>query len=95
MPFVSATASIVRRSFRIASMPKVARHAGRPPPPPARRLHHRQQRNSPWAGREAVVDTDELPMQLALTGETRDSRHAGKLLFRPDAGTMLLADRGY
>lgn len=44
----------------------------------------------------AVVDTNGLPVQLALTaGEAHDNRLAGKLLCRLKAGTMLLADRGY
>jgi transposase len=44
----------------------------------------------------AVVDTNELPVRLALTaGEAHDNRLAGKLLSRLKAGTMLLADRGY
>jgi transposase len=44
----------------------------------------------------AVVDTNGLPVRLALTaGETHDNRLAGKLLSRLKSGTMLLADRGY
>ena len=44
----------------------------------------------------AVVDTNGLPVRLALTtGEAHDNRVAGKLLSRPKSGTMLLADRGY
>ena len=44
----------------------------------------------------AVVDTNGLPVQLALTaGEAHDNRLAGKLLAHLKAGTMLLADRGY
>jgi transposase len=44
----------------------------------------------------AVVDTNGLPVQLALTaGEAYDNRLAGKLLSRLKSGTMLLADRGY
>jgi transposase len=44
----------------------------------------------------AVVDTNGLPVQLALTaGEAHDNQLAGKLLSRLKAGTMLLADRGY
>jgi transposase len=44
----------------------------------------------------AVVDTNGLPVRLALTpGEAHDNRLAGKLLSRLKAGTMLLADRGY
>jgi transposase len=44
----------------------------------------------------AVVDTNGLPVQLALTpGEAHDNRLAGKLLSRLKSGTMLLADRGY
>ena len=44
----------------------------------------------------AVVDTNGLPVRLALTdGEAHDSRLAGKLLSRLKPGTMLLADRGY
>jgi transposase len=44
----------------------------------------------------AVVDTNGLPIRLALTaGEAHDNRLAGKLLSRLKSGTMLLADRGY
>ena len=44
----------------------------------------------------AVVDTDGLPVRLALTaGEAHDNRLAGKLLSRLKSGSMLLADRGY
>jgi transposase len=44
----------------------------------------------------AVVDTNGLPVWLALTaGEAHDNRLAGKLLSRLKSGTMLLADRGY
>jgi transposase len=44
----------------------------------------------------ALVDTNGLPVRLALTaGEAHDSRLAGKLLSRLRSGTMLLADRGY
>jgi len=44
----------------------------------------------------AVVDTNGLPIRLALTtGEAHDNRLAGKLLSRMKSGTMLLADRGY
>ena len=44
----------------------------------------------------AVVDTNGLPVKLALTaGEAHDNRLAGKLLSRLKSGTMLLADRGY
>jgi transposase len=44
----------------------------------------------------AVVDTNGLPLRLALTaGEAQDNRLAGKLLSRLKSGTMLLADRGY
>ena len=44
----------------------------------------------------AVVDTNGLPVQLALTaGEAHDNRLASKLLSRLKSGTMLLADRGY
>ena len=44
----------------------------------------------------AVVDTNGLPVRLALTtGEAHDTRLAGKLLSRLKSGTMLLADRGY
>jgi transposase len=44
----------------------------------------------------AVVDTNGLPVRLALTaGEAHDNRLAGKLLSRLESGTMLLADRGY
>jgi|KBSMisStaDraftv2_1062788.scaffolds.fasta_scaffold2222807_1 transposase len=44
----------------------------------------------------AVVDTNGLPMRLALTaGEAHDNRLADKLLSRLKSGSMLLADRGY
>jgi transposase len=44
----------------------------------------------------AVVDTNGLPVRLALTaGESHDNRLAGKLLSRLKSGAMLLADRGY
>jgi transposase len=44
----------------------------------------------------ALVDTNGLPVRLALTaGETHDNRLAGKLLSRLKSGAMLLADRGY
>jgi transposase len=44
----------------------------------------------------AVVDTNGLPIRLALTaGEAHDNRLAGKLLSRLKSGTMLLADSGY
>jgi transposase len=44
----------------------------------------------------AVVDTNGLPVRLALTaGEAHDNRLAGSLLSRLKTGSMLLADRGY
>jgi len=44
----------------------------------------------------AVVDSNGLPVQLALTaGESHDNRLATKLLARLKTGEMLLADRGY
>src|SRR5262249_52722834 len=44
----------------------------------------------------AVVDTNGLPVRLALTaGEAHDNRVADKLLSRLKFGSMLLADRGY
>ena len=44
----------------------------------------------------AVVDSNGLPVRLALTtGEAHDNRLAAKLLSRLKSGTMLLADRGY
>jgi len=44
----------------------------------------------------AVVDTNGLPVRLALTaGEAHDNRLASKLLSRLKSGSMLLADRGY
>ena len=43
-----------------------------------------------------VVDTNGLPVRLALTaGEAHDNRLARRLLSRLKSGTMLLADRGY
>src|SRR6201987_6127076 len=44
----------------------------------------------------AVVDTNGLPVRLALTaGEAHDNRLAGILLSPLKSGSMLLADRGY
>jgi transposase len=44
----------------------------------------------------AVVDTNGLPVRLAVTtGEAHDTRLAAKLLSRLSSGSMLLADRGY
>ena len=44
----------------------------------------------------AVVDTNGLPVRLALTaGEAHDNRLAGSLLSRLKSGSLLLADRGY
>ena len=44
----------------------------------------------------ALVDTNGLPVRLALTaGEAHDNRLAGRLLSRLKSKTMLLADRGY
>ena len=44
----------------------------------------------------ALVDTNGLPVRLALTpGEAHDNQLAGKLLSRMKPGSMLLADRGY
>jgi transposase len=44
----------------------------------------------------AVVDTNGLPVRLALTaGEAHDNRLAGRLLLCLKSGTMLLGDRGY
>ena len=44
----------------------------------------------------AVVDTNGMPVRLALTaGEAHDNRLADKLLSRLKSGAMLLADRGY
>ena len=44
----------------------------------------------------AVVDTNGLPVRLALTaGQAHDNRLADKLLSRLKSGSMLLADRGY
>src|SRR2546423_10584440 len=44
----------------------------------------------------ALVDTNGLPVRLALTaGEAHDNRLAGKLLSRLRSGAMLLAERGY
>jgi transposase len=44
----------------------------------------------------AVVDTNGLPVRLALTaGEAHDNRLADKLLSRLKSGSLLLADRGY
>jgi hypothetical protein len=44
----------------------------------------------------AVVDTNGLPVQLALTaGEAHDNRLAGKLLSRLKSESLLPADRGY
>jgi transposase len=44
----------------------------------------------------AVVDSNGLPVRLALTaGEAHDNRLAAMLLSRLRSGAMLLADRGY
>ena len=44
----------------------------------------------------AVVDSNGLPVRLALTaGQVHDNRLATKLLSRLKSGAMLLADRGY
>jgi transposase len=44
----------------------------------------------------ALVDTNGLPVRLALTAsEAHDNRLAGKLLSRLQSGSMVLADRGY
>ena len=44
----------------------------------------------------ALVDTNGLPVRLALTpGEAHDNWPAGKLLSRLKSGSMLLADRRY
>lgn len=44
----------------------------------------------------AVVDSNGLPVRLALTaGQAHDNRLAAKLLSRLKSGAMLLADRGY
>jgi hypothetical protein len=44
----------------------------------------------------ALVDTNGLPVRLALTpGEVHDNRLARRLLSRLKPGSMLLADRGY
>jgi transposase len=44
----------------------------------------------------AVVDTNGLPVRLALTaGEAHDNCLADKLLSRLKSGSLLLADRGY
>lgn len=44
----------------------------------------------------ALVDTNGLPIRLALTtGEAHDNRLAAKFLSRLKPGSMLLADRGY
>jgi len=60
--------------------------------------------DDPWDGSRgrltskihAVVDTNGLPVRLALTaGEMHDNRLAGILLSRLKSGKMLLADRGY
>ena len=59
--------------------------------------------DSRWGGREgltskihALVDTNGLPVRLALTaGEAHDNRLASKLLSRLKPKAMLLADRGY
>ena len=44
----------------------------------------------------AVVDTNGLPVRLALTaGEAYDNRLVDKLMSRLKFGSMLLPDRGY
>jgi Transposase DDE domain len=50
----------------------------------------------PYSQIHAVVDTNGLPVRLALTaGEAHDNRLTDKLLSRLKFGLMLLADRGY
>ena len=61
-----------------------------------RRLSMGRSRGGLTSKIHAVVDTNGLPVRLALTaGEAHDNRLAGKLLSRLKSGTMLLADRGY
>jgi transposase len=56
----------------------------------------RNQRQSMGSKIHAVVDSNGLPVRLALSpGEAHDVRLAGKLLSRLRFGSMLLADRGY
>ena len=53
-------------------------------------------RGVPRVNDRRVVDTNGLPVRVALTaGETHDNRLAGRLLSRLKSGAMLLADRGY
>ncbi len=71
--------------------------------PPARCVHQSEIEDSSWAdhaagltSKTAVVDTNGLPVQLALNAGrhmTTSSRY--KLLSRLKSGSMLLADRGY
>jgi transposase len=71
--------------------------------PSARGLHHSEskavhERSRGWLTSKihALVDTNGLPVRLALTaGEAHDNRLADKLLSRLEPGSMLLADRGY
>lgn len=58
--------------------------------------NRRQSRGGLTSKVHALVDTNGLPVRLALTaGEVHDNRLAGKLLSRLKSKTMLLADRGY
>jgi transposase len=68
----------------------------------AGRLRHSEQKTVHGSNtrrvdqQDSVVDTNGLPMRLALTaGEAHDNRLAGNLLSHLKSGTMLLADRGY
>ena len=62
-----------------------------------------ERRPTAWAGLaavtskiHAVVDTNGLPVRLALTaGEAYDNRLVDKLMSRLKFGSMLLADRSY
>src|SRR5712664_2379574 len=62
----------------------------------SRRQSMRRSRGGLTGKIHALVDTNGLPVRLALTpGEAHDNRLAGKLLSRLKSGSMLLADRGY
>ena len=61
-----------------------------------RRQSMGRSRGGPTSKIHVVVDTNGLPVRLALSaGEAHDNRLASRLLSRLKSGTMLLADRSY
>ena len=62
----------------------------------ARCMHYSERNTVHGPVGAAVVDTNGLPVRLALAaGEARDNRLARRLLSRLKSRSMLLADRGY